>query len=152
MAKKTYRRFSKKGLSKKNKLRKSKRKSLRSKRKSRKHGGLPPVSITRGEYWGHESCGTKRGNLADIICQSKKVKAYSNSNRLRDFGQLSEHEEKLTESIKKYGEDRHVKIPDKKIDIIKDAFIKGRSDAITIINSEVSEIKNDEDGEYFGGK
>ena len=39
MAKKTYRKFSKKGLSKKNKLRKGKRKSLRSKVKNRKHKG-----------------------------------------------------------------------------------------------------------------
>ena len=39
MAKKTYRKFSKKGLSKKNKLRKGKRKSLRSKVKNRKHWG-----------------------------------------------------------------------------------------------------------------
>lgn len=111
MVKKTYRRFSKKGLSKKNKLRKSKRKSLRSKRKSRKHGGDEGSSsgptITRGKYWGHESCGTDRGTIKDIKCQSEKVKAYNESKRLSDFGQLSEHKDKLADSIKTYIEKKY---------------------------------------------
>ena len=114
MAKKTYRKFSKKGLSKKNKLRKSKRKSLRSKRKSRKHGGYDgsaeeassgPTLLPRGDYWGNKSCGTKRGEIGDIICQSKKVKAYSESDG--EEHRLKNHKEKLAKSIKKYIEEKY---------------------------------------------
>ena len=70
MVKKTYRRFSKKGLSKKNKLRKSKRKSLRSKRKSRKYGGY--------ELGFKLSCGMQfpGGGQDYIDCESEKAKKY----------------------------------------------------------------------------
>ena len=71
MAKKTYRRFSKKGLSKKNKLRKSKRKSLRSKRKSRKHGG---GKVICGKNHFGDGQGLEEGTPEYIICQAKKVK------------------------------------------------------------------------------
>lgn len=90
-------------------MRKSKRKSLRSKRKSRKHGGnKEPSSITRGWIYGHKPCGTKRGNIDDIICQSKKVKAYSESKE--EEYQLDEHKKKLADSIKTYIKKKYKKI------------------------------------------
>ena len=88
-------------------MRKSKRKSLRSKRKSRKHGGDEGPSsespLTPGYVYGHKSCGTVRGTIEDIKCQSKKVKAYSESKRWERSWQLSEHKKKLAESMRIYG-------------------------------------------------
>ena len=81
MVKKTYRRFSKKGLSKKNKLRKSKRKSLRSKRKSRKYGG-----------W-RERCSRFSGQ--DYIeCERRKAINY------RDQGNEKKREEHANKALR----------------------------------------------------
>lgn len=88
MVKKTYRRFSKKGLSKKNKLRKSKRKSLRSKRKNRKHGGndyLPCNLHTP----------TTRGWKAYQECEVRKVDKY------REMADNAQNEEEKKEYTKK---------------------------------------------------
>ena len=90
MAKKTYRKFSKKGLSKKNKLRKSKRKYLRSKRKSRKHGG-----ILQGAFDGHYPCIpglTQNGKFQYFLCELAKYYYYKMN---KDTTREETHKQKL---------------------------------------------------------
>ena len=136
MVKKTYRKFSKKGLSKKNKLRRSKRKSLRSKRKSRKHGGDKPCGYVGRSGLGQ---GLKEGTPEYIICQAKKVKAYSNSKRWGDKERLEDHKKKLTESIKIYSlEGKGINLSPEKIENIIQK-IEDPIGAITIIDREVAE-------------
>jgi predicted house-cleaning noncanonical NTP pyrophosphatase (MazG superfamily) len=85
---------------------------------SAEEGSSGPTLLEKGYYWWNKSCGTKRGNIDDIICQSKKVKAYSKI--AGEEHRLRKHEKNLAESIKKYIEEKYkpIAIPSYEIEQI----------------------------------